>query len=141
MKIMFINITMVIFLSGCLDFGIRGTPKSRVRSNFVMECLIHFEKKNNFDTNKQKCETLGSCIRKITYNTKLTTYEPWPIIEKLIPYTFDGHYVPIDYMRTTAKTLGLPAQTMFNLLHGIRQQCMMEAGIDHELVKSTKINH
>ena len=138
---MFISVTIVIFLSGCLANSFRPPPKVAVKTNFVMECLVHFEKKDNFNTNKKKCRVLKSCIRNATRNTKLTTYESWPIIEKLIPYSFDGHYVPIAYMRTTAKTLGLPAQTMFNLLHGIRQQCMMEAGIDHELVKSTKINH
>lgn len=132
MKIALSGIVIIVFLSGCLANGFRPPPEVAVRTNFVMECLVFYEKRDNFHINKVKCKTLGSCIQDATHHTALATYKPWPVIEQLIPYQWNqGHYVPVDYMRSVAEKLGFKAQEMFDLIYGIRQKCLIKSGLEN----------
>lgn len=126
---------MLIILSAIISCGLlpdnafRAAPDADLTTNFRYECSRSFDFSKDSEADNGKCDILEVCIRENMRNTVLATYEPWPLIEKIKPYS-SGIYVPVSEMRVNAKDAGPEAMELFDLIYDIRQQCLIEAGLE-----------
>ena len=107
----------------------RAAPDSDLTGNFRTECVRSFDFSKNPNADSGKCDELKLCLTKNMNGTVLSTYNAWPVVEKIMPYS--GKFpTPIADMRSNAEKAGPKAVEMFTLIYDIRKQCIIETELD-----------
>lgn len=111
------------------DNAFRAAPDTRLTANFTLECVNKFDFSKVSHTDGGRCDKLDECLRNNMRGTVLATYDAWPSVEKIIPYS--GNFPSsIPEMRENANQSGAKAIKIFNLINEIHGQCLIDTGLD-----------